>query len=204
MKIICIGRNYVEHARELNNPLPEAPVFFLKPGTALLIRNRPFYYPDFSSDIHYETELVLKICKVGKSIPEQFAGDYYDQVGLGIDFTARDLQQKCKEKGLPWEIAKGFDYSAPVSQRFIGKAQLPDPGNIHFHLMLNGARVQEGRSSDMIFSFEKIISYVSRFITLRTGDLIFTGTPAGVGPVKIGDKLEAYLEQEKMLSFFIK
>jgi 2-keto-4-pentenoate hydratase/2-oxohepta-3-ene-1,7-dioic acid hydratase in catechol pathway len=204
MKIICIGRNYVEHARELNNPLPKSPVFFLKPDTALLIKNRPFYYPDFSHDIHYETELVLKICKVGKSIPEQFAADFFDQVGLGIDFTARDLQQQCKEKGLPWEIAKGFDYSAPVSDHFIPKEQLPDLQNIQFHLMLNGVKVQDGKSSDMIFSFEKIISYVSGFITLRTGDLIFTGTPAGVGPVKIGDQLEAFLENKKMLSCSIK
>ena len=204
MKIICIGRNYVEHARELNNPLPQNPVFFLKPDTALVIRNRPFYYPDFSTDIHYETELVLKICKVGKSIPEKFAQDYYDQVGLGFDFTARDLQQKCKEKGLPWEIAKGFDYSAPISQEFIPKEHFTDLKNISFHLELNGKKVQEGHSGDMIFSFEKIIAYVSGFMTLRTGDLIFTGTPAGVGPVKIGDKLEAYLEEKLMLTCQIK
>jgi len=204
MKIICIGRNYVEHARELNSPLPENPVFFLKPDTALVIRNRPFYYPDFSNDIHYETELVLKICKVGKSIPEKYAQDYYNQIGLGFDFTARDLQQKCKEKGLPWEIAKGFDYSAPISPEFILKENLPDLKNISFHLELNGKRVQEGHSGEMIFSFEKIIAYVSQFMTLRTGDLIFTGTPAGVGPVKIGDKLEAYLEDRKMIICHIK
>lgn len=204
VKIICIGRNYVEHARELNNPLPENPVFFLKPDTALVIRNRPFFYPDFSTAIHYETELVLKICKVGKSIPEKFASDYYDRIGLGFDFTARDLQQKCKEKGLPWEIAKGFDYSAPVSMEFIPKSSFPDLNNIHFHMELNGNKVQEGNSGDMIFSFEKIIAYVSRFMTLRTGDLIFTGTPAGVGPVKIGDKLEAYLDGRKLLSCWIK
>ena len=204
MKIICIGRNYVEHARELNNPLPEKPVFFLKPDTALVIRNRPFYYPDFSTDIHYETELVLKICKVGKSIPEKLAHDYYDQIGLGFDFTARDLQQKCKEKGLPWEIAKGFDYSAPISHEFIPIESIPDLKNISFHLELNGNKVQEGNSNEMIFSFEKIIAYVSKFMTLRTGDLIFTGTPAGVGPVKIGDKLEAYLEGKLMLRCHIK
>lgn len=204
MKIICIGRNYVEHARELNNPLPQSPVFFLKPDTALVIRNRPFYYPDFSKDVHYETELVLKICKVGKSIPEKYAGDYYNQVGIGFDFTARDLQQKCKEKGLPWEIAKGFDYSAPISPEFIKKEDLANPQQINFHLELNGEKVQTGNSSDMIFSFEKIISYVSQFMTLRTGDLIFTGTPAGVGPVKIGDKLAAYLEGKLMLSCKIK
>jgi len=204
MKIICIGRNYVEHARELNNPLPQSPVFFLKPDTALVIRNRPFFYPDFSKDVHYETELVLKICKVGKSIPKKLAGDYYDQVGIGFDFTARDLQQKCKEKGLPWEIAKGFDFSAPISPGFIKKEDLPNLQKINFHLELNGEKVQSGTSSDMIFSFEKIISYVSQFMTLRTGDLIFTGTPAGVGPVKIGDKLEAYLEGKLMLSCSIK
>jgi acylpyruvate hydrolase len=204
MKIICIGRNYAEHARELNNQVPENPVFFLKPDTALVIRNRPFYYPDFSKDIHYETELVLKICKVGKSIPEKYAQDYFDQIGIGIDFTARDLQQKCKEKGLPWEIAKGFDYSAPISQEYISKVSFSNPENIRFHLLLNGNKVQEGHSADMIFSFEKIISYVSRFMTLRTGDLIFTGTPAGVGPVKIGDKLEAFLEDRLMLTCSIK
>lgn len=204
MKLICIGRNYVEHAKELNNPLPENPVFFLKPDTALVIKNRPFYYPDFSRDIHYETELVLRICKVGKSIPEKFAGDYYDSIGLGFDFTARDLQQKCKEKGLPWEIAKGFDYSAPVSPEFIPKNAFPDPENIDFHLELNGNVAQRGNSRDMIFSFEKVIAYVSRFMTLRTGDLIFTGTPAGVGAVKIGDKLDAYLGDRLMLTCRIK
>jgi acylpyruvate hydrolase len=204
MKIICIGRNYVEHIRELNSPLPENPVFFLKPDTALVIRNRPFYYPEFSQEIHYETELVLKICKVGKSIPEKYAGDYYDQIGLGFDFTARDLQQKCKEKGLPWEISKGFDYSAPISPDFVPKENLPDLKNISFYLELNGKKVQEGHSGAMIFSFEKIIAYVSKFMTLRTGDLIFTGTPAGVGPVKIGDKLEAYLEGKHVLTCNIK
>lgn len=204
MKIICVGRNYAEHARELNSPLPENPVFFLKPDTALVIRNRPFYYPEFSKEIHYEAELVLKICKVGKSIPEKYAGDYYDAVGIGFDFTARDLQQKCKEKGLPWEISKGFDYSAPISAEFVPKENLPDLKNISFHLELNGKKVQDGHSGDMIFSFEKIISYVSQFMTLRTGDLIFTGTPAGVGPVKIGDKLEGFLEEKKMITCLIK
>jgi 2-keto-4-pentenoate hydratase/2-oxohepta-3-ene-1,7-dioic acid hydratase in catechol pathway len=204
MKIICIGRNYIEHAKELNNPLPENPVFFLKPDTALLIRNRPFYYPDFSSDIHYETELVLKIGKVGKSVPEKYALDFIDKIGLGFDLTARDLQQKCKEKGLPWEIAKGFDYSAPLSDEFIEKEGFTDLRNIPFRLDLNGHTVQSGNSGDMIFSFEKIISYVSRFMTLRTGDLIFTGTPAGVGPIKIGDKLEGYLGEKLMLTCVVK
>jgi acylpyruvate hydrolase len=204
MKIICIGRNYAEHARELNNNVPDNPVFFLKPDTALVIRNRPFYYPDFSKDIHYETELVLKICKVGKSVPENYASEFYDRIGVGLDFTARDLQQKCKEKGLPWEIAKGFDYSAPISPEFIPKENFKDLKNISFHMLLNGNKVQQGNSADMIFPFEKIISYVSQFMTLRTGDLIFTGTPAGVGPVKIGDKLEIFLEGKSMLSCQIK
>lgn len=203
MKIICIGRNYVEHARELNNPLPEKPVFFLKPDTALIIRNRPFFYPEFSGDIHYETELVIKINRNGKYIEEKFAPGYYDQVGLGIDFTARDLQSECKEKGLPWEVAKGFDGSAPVS-RFMPLKELADPGNIHFHLELNGETVQEGESSLMIFSVNKVISYVSQFITLKMGDLIFTGTPKGVGPVKIGDHLAGYIEDRKMLDFRVK
>ena len=204
MKIICIGRNYIEHARELNNSLPENPVFFLKPDTALVIRNRPFFYPDFSKDIHYETELVLKVCKVGKSVPEKYAHEFYDKIGLGFDFTARDLQQKCKEKGLPWEIAKGFDYSAPISPVFIPKEQFNDLNNIRFSMLLNGNKAQEGNSGDMIFSFDKIIAYVSKFMTLRTGDLIFTGTPAGVGPVKIGDKLEAFLEDKLMLTCMVK
>ena len=203
MKIICIGRNYVEHAKELNNPLPENPVFFLKPDTALLLNNKPFQYPDFTTDLHYETELVLKICKTGKSIPEDKASDYFEEIGIGIDFTARDLQQRCKEKGLPWEIAKGFDHSAPLSDTFIQKDKLENQKAIRFHLQINGITVQQGNSADLIFPFEKVIAYVSRFITLSKGDLIFTGTPAGVGPVKIGDHLEAFLEGKKMLSFSI-
>jgi len=203
MKIICIGRNYHEHAKELNNPVPKEPVFFLKPDSAILIRNRPFYYPDFSEEIHYETELVLKINRVGKNIQEKFASTYYEEIALGFDFTARDLQKKSKEKGLPWEIAKAFDFSAPLGT-FINKNELPDLTQIKFHLELNGNKVQDGNSSEMIFTFDQIITYVSRFITLKTGDLIFTGTPAGVGPVKIGDKLEAFLEGELNLSCSIK
>jgi acylpyruvate hydrolase len=203
MKVICIGRNYAEHAKELNNPLPSAPVFFMKPETSLLTRNRPFYYPDFSTDIHYETEIVLRICKVGKNISERFAHTYYDAIGLGIDFTARDIQQVAKEKGLPWETAKAFDNSAPISE-FVPVSELPDVHNLEFKLLINGTQVQNGLASEMIFSFEKIISYISRFITLKMGDLIFTGTPAGVGPVKIGDRLEAFLGERKMLSFLIK
>lgn len=203
MKIICIGRNYAEHAKELNNPLPTTPVFFMKPETSLLTRNRPFYYPDFSTDIHYETELVLRICKVGKNISERFAHTYYDAIGLGIDFTARDLQQKAKEKGLPWEPAKAFDNSAPISE-FVPVSELTDVHKLEFKLLINGIQVQHGLASEMIFSYDKIISYISRFITLKMGDMIFTGTPSGVGPVKIGDRLEAYLGERKMLSFLIK
>ena len=203
MKIICIGRNYVEHAKELNNPLPERPVFFLKPDTAILIRNRPFFYPEFSKDIHYETELVVKIKRNGKHIHEKFAPKYYDSIALGIDFTARDLQKDCKAKGLPWEIAKGFDNSAPLSS-FISLNDLEDKENIRFHLELNGETIQIGESKDMIFSVDKVITYVSQFMTLKMGDLIFTGTPKGVGPVKIGDNLKGYLENRKMLDFNVK
>jgi len=203
MKIICIGRNYSEHARELNNTIPTEPVFFIKPDTALLIRNRPFYYPDFTTDLHYECELVFRICKLGRHINEKYAHSYYDAVGLGIDFTARDLQQKAKEKGLPWEKAKAFDYSAPVSG-FIPVKEFKDLKNLEFNLLLNGEKVQQGNSGDMIFPVETLIAYVSKFVTLRTGDYLFTGTPAGVGPVKIGDRLEAYLEGKKMLACEIK
>ncbi|MEI6887785.1 MAG: fumarylacetoacetate hydrolase family protein [Bacteroidales bacterium] len=203
MKIICIGRNYVDHIRELNNAVPGEPVFFLKPDTALLIRNRPFYYPSFSTDIQYELELVLKINKVGKHIQKQFAMTYCDEIGLGLDMTARDLQENAKKKSLPWAAAKGFDQSAPIS-RFFPLSRFSDTRNISFHLDLNGSTVQKGNSSLMIYSFEDIISYVSRFMTLRTGDLIYTGTPAGVGPVKIGDVLEGWLEEEKILKCGIK
>lgn len=203
MKIICIGRNYIDHAKELNNPIPEKPVFFLKPDTSLLLKNKPFYFPDFSNDIHYETELVIRICKNVKVIPERFAHTYYSEIALGIDFTARDLQANCKKKGLPWEIAKGFDGSAPLS-KFMSISDLKDSKNIQFHLKINGKVAQVGSSLDMIFSFEKIISYVSKFITLKMGDIVFTGTPAGVGPVKIGDHLEGFIEDQKMLDFYVK
>lgn len=203
MKTICIGRNYIEHAKELKNPLPEKPIFFLKPETAILIRNRPFFYPDFSNDIHYEVELVVKIGKNGKHIQEKFASTYYNEVALGIDFTARDIQQNCKSKGLPWEIAKGFDNSAPLS-KFIKLDELPEINNIGFKLELNGEVVQDGNSKNMIFSVDKIISYVSQFITLKMGDIIFTGTPEGVGPVKIGDQLVGSLEGREMFNFRVK
>jgi len=203
MKIICIGRNYVAHARELDNEVPTSPVFFMKPDSALVINNRPFFYPEFSNDVHHELEVVIRINRLGRSIEEQFADRYYNEVALGVDFTARDLQAEQKKKGLPWEIAKGFDYSAPVSE-FFPVEKFGDIHNLSFRLDLNGKTVQDGNTSLMIFSFEKIISYVSRFMTLKTGDLIYTGTPAGVGPVAINDRLEAYLEGEKLMDFPVK
>lgn len=203
MKIICIGRNYVEHAKELNNPVPEKPVFFMKPDTALLLKNNPFFYPEFTSDLHFETELVLKICKNGRHIEEKFANTYYDEIGIGIDFTARDIQAECKKKGLPWEIAKAFDQSAPMG-KFLPVSEFKDLSNINFELKINGETKQKGNSLDMIFSFDKVIAYVSKFVTLRTGDYIFTGTPEGVGPTKIGDHFEAFIEGKKLLSFNVK
>jgi acylpyruvate hydrolase len=202
MKIICIGRNYIEHAKEMMSDVPQTPVFFMKPETSLLFKNQPFYYPDFSKEIHYETEVVIKISRLGKRIEEKFAHRYYSELGLGIDFTARDLQQVCKEKGLPWEIAKAFEHSAPLSDTFINKEELSE--NIKFHLDINGKIVQQGETKDMIFSFDRIISYVSTFFTLKIGDLIYTGTPAGVGPVQIGDRLKAYMEDRLMLDFEIR
>ncbi len=203
MKIICIGRNYAEHAKELNNPVPTVPVIFMKPDTAILKDNKPFYHPTFSNDIHHELEIVLKIAKEGKHIAEKFAHKYYEEIGMGIDFTARDIQQKHKEKGLPWELAKSFDHSAPIS-RFIPKNQFKDLYQLNFHLELNGQTVQKGNTSDLLFQFEKLIAFVSQYITLKKGDLIFTGTPEGVGKVNIGDHLEGYLEGEKLLDFFVK
>jgi 2-keto-4-pentenoate hydratase/2-oxohepta-3-ene-1,7-dioic acid hydratase in catechol pathway len=203
MKIICIGRNYVDHIKELNNAIPSSPVFFLKPDTALLIRNRPFFYPPFSKEIHYEVELVLKICKVGKNIQKKFAHTYYDEIGIGLDMTARDIQDTAKQKGLPWAIAKGFDQSAPVG-KFLPKSTFTDMKNVGFHLEINGTTVQQGNSSLMMYDFDDIIFHISQYMTLRTGDYIFTGTPAGVGPVHIGDKLEAFIESEKLLSCMVK
>lgn len=203
MKIICIGRNYVAHARELNNEVPDKPVFFMKPDSALVTANRPFFYPDFSKNVHHELEVVIRINRLGRSIEEKYADRYYNELALGIDFTARDLQDEQKKKGLPWEIAKGFDYSAPISE-FFPVEKYGDIHNLSFRLDLNGKTVQDGSTSLMIFSFEKIIAYVSRFMTLKTGDLIFTGTPAGVGPVAINDRLEAYLEGDKLMDFPVK
>jgi len=203
MKIIAIGRNYAEHAKELNNPVPTTPVIFLKPDTAVLKDNKPFYLPDFSDDVHYELEVVLKICKEGKHIAEKFAANYYDEVGLGIDFTARDIQTKHKEKGLPWELAKAFDNSAPISL-FTPKSDFEDLYNLNFELKINGESRQVGHTKDLLFSFEKIISFVSQYITLKKGDLIFTGTPQGVGKINKGDKLEAWLEGKQLLNFDVK
>ncbi|OFY92299.1 MAG: 2-hydroxyhepta-2,4-diene-1,7-dioate isomerase [Bacteroidetes bacterium RIFCSPLOWO2_12_FULL_31_6] len=203
MKIICIGRNYAEHAKEMNAAVPTEPVFFLKPDTAIIKNGQPFYYPDFSKEIHHEVELVLKISKPGKNIELQFANKYYDEIGIGIDFTARDIQAECKEKGLPWEKAKAFDGSAPIG-KFIEKKKIADVNNINFHLSINGNTVQKGNTKDLIFTFDSVIAYVSKFFTLKKGDLIYTGTPEGVGPVKIGDKLEASIENETLLSLEIK
>lgn len=203
MKIICIGRNYVAHAKELNNDVPGKPVFFMKPDSALVINNRPFFYPDFSKNVHHELEVVIRIDRLGRSIEEKYASRYFSEIALGVDFTARDLQDEQKKKGLPWEIAKGFDYSAPISE-FLPVSKFEDIHELSFNLDVNGKRVQDGNTSLMIFSFEKIIAYVSRFMTLKTGDLIYTGTPAGVGPVEVNDRLEAYLEGEKLMDFPVK
>ncbi len=204
MRIFAIGRNYAEHIQELNNERPDEPVIFTKPDTAILRGNAPFYYPSFSNDIHHEVELILRICKEGKNIEEKFASKYYDAIGVGIDFTARDIQSKLKAKGLPWDIAKGFNGSAPISDKFIAIDQFPDKKAINFKLELNGELKQTGNTSLLLFSFDYIISYLSTFFTLRTGDLIFTGTPKGVGPVVIGDTLTAYIEDEKLLEFEVK
>lgn len=203
MKILAIGRNYAAHIAELNNERPEEPVIFTKPETALLQNNAPFYYPDFSKNIHYEVEILLRICKHGKYIDRKFAHNYFDAIGIGIDFTARDLQDKAKEKGLPWDLAKGFNGSAPIS-KFIDKTEFPDIKNLNFSLKLDGAQKQLGNTSLMLFDFETIIAYISRFIMLKKGDIIFTGTPKGVGPIAIGNKLEAFIEDEKLLDVEIK
>lgn len=202
MKIFCVGRNYSEHAKELGNAVPEQPVIFSKPDTALLKDGEAFYLPDFSSDIHHEVELVIRISKMGKKIQEKFAHNYFTEIGLGIDFTARDVQTKLKEKGLPWELAKAFDGSAPLGN-FMPIAGV-DLKNISFSLTNNGQVVQQGHTSQMIFSFEQIISFVSQYFTLKVGDLIYTGTPAGVAKVTIGDKLEGFIGNQRMLTCEVK
>ncbi len=199
MKIICIGRNYAAHAAELNNPIPETPLLFLKPDTAVLKDGKAFYHPNFSNDIHHEIEVVLRICKNGKSIEQEFAHKYYDQSTLGIDFTARDLQSKCKEQGHPWEIAKAFDNSAVLGE-MMPLAELRNAdGHVDFSLSKNGVQVQHGNTSQMLSNFDAIISYASKFFTLQVGDLIFTGTPAGVSQVKIGDVLEGFVGGRRLL-----
>ena len=195
--------NYLHHIKELNNKIPTEPVFFLKPETALQPKGHPFFIPDFSNEIHYEIELVIKINKTGKHIEKKFAHKYYNEIGIGIDFTARDIQEKCKKNGLPWEKAKGFDGSAQISQHFINSNEL-NINNIPFRLEKNNLLVQCGNSKDMIFKFDYIISYISQFYTLKIGDLIYTGTPKGVGKIYKGDILSAYIKEEKMLEVKVK
>lgn len=203
MKIICIGRNYANHAKELKNEVPKEPVFFMKPDSAILQKSKLLFYPEFTRDLHYEVEVVIKINRVGKYIEEKFAHKYYDEIGLGIDFTARDLQEECKQKGLPWEKAKAFDQSAVLSREFISKKDV-DLNNLKFHLEKNGKMCQNGNTNEMIFNVDKLISHLSRFITLKKGDLIYTGTPEGVGPVKINDTLSGYIEDKKMFEIIVK
>ncbi len=202
MKIFCIGRNYTEHAKELNNAVPTSPLVFMKPDTALLLDNKPFYYPEFTKALHYEGEIVLRISKAGKHIEPQFAHKYYDQIAFGIDFTARDVQDDLKKKGQPWELAKAFDNSAVLSP-FMPLSSV-NPRNIRFQMHLNGAIVQDGDTADLIFDFDTVVSYISKYFTFKVGDLIYTGTPAGVGAVKIGDKLEGFIGEQKMLTCEIK
>ena len=203
MKIICIGLNYRDHAEEMKKALPDEPLVFLKADSALLKKNKPFFLPDFSADIHYEAEIVLHISKLGKTIAEKYAHRYYDSITLGIDMTARDLQASLSSSGMPWEISKSFDGAAPLGE-FIPVDEAGDPDRISFRLEKNGVRVQNGNTGNMIFGFDRIISHVSRFFTLKTGDLIFTGTPAGVGPVKRGDRLTGYIGEHRLIDFMIK
>jgi acylpyruvate hydrolase len=204
MKIICIGKNYALHAKEMESSVPEKPIFFLKPDTALLIEGNDFYYPDFTSNLHHEVELVIKIAKNGKHIKPEFVNDYVKEYSLGIDFTARDLQDEAKKKGMPWEIAKAFDQSAFISKTWIPFTNETAFNEVGFLLTVNDQLVQAGKASDMIFNVATVVSYVSQFITLRTGDLIYTGTPHGVGPVKQKDILEGFIGKQKMFSLAIK
>ncbi len=203
MKIFAIGQNYVEHNKELNSADPTEPVVFMKPDTAILRDNKPFFLPDFSKEIHYETELIIKINRIGKNISPKFAHRYYDEIGLGIDFTARDLQRRLKNEGKPWELCKAFDNSAVIG-RFIPKTELGEIQNIDFHLDINGKSVQQGNSKDMIFPIHELIAYVSKYFTLKIGDILFTGTPVGVGKVEIGDRLQGYIFDREMFDFQIK
>ncbi|MCU4156766.1 fumarylacetoacetate hydrolase family protein [Carboxylicivirga sp. A043] len=203
MKILCIGRNYVKHIEELNNQVPTEPVIFAKPDSALLLKNKPFFIPDFAEEFHHEVELVVKINRIGKNIAPQFAHRYYEEVALGVDFTARDLQSELKSKGLPWEKAKAFDGSAVLS-KFVNKEKFGDIQNVNFKMEKNGETVQNGNTGHMIFPIDRIISHVSQYFTLKIGDLIYTGTPAGVGPVAINDRLKGYIEDELMFDFLVK
>ncbi|WP_029038574.1 fumarylacetoacetate hydrolase family protein [Salinimicrobium xinjiangense] len=204
MKIICIGRNYTEHIAELKNERPEEPVIFLKPDSAILLKKQPFFIPPFSNDIHYEVELLVRINKIGKHIQQKFAHKYYDELGLGIDFTARDLQKKLKEKGLPWEKAKAFDGSAVIGEKWIEKSHFKDLNNINFSLEKNAEVVQTGTTSHMLWKIDEIIEYISQYFTLKIGDVIFTGTPAGVGPVAINDVLTGFIEDKQIFSIQVK
>ena len=205
MKIFAVGMNYAAHNKELQHTLliPEEPVIFMKPDSALLKDGKPFFIPDFSSEVHYETELVVRINRLGKNIAERFAHRYYDAATLGIDFTARDLQRKLRQAGNPWEISKAFDNSAAIGE-FVPVEKLGDLQNLHFRLDIDDACVQKGYSGDMLFGVDKIIAYISRFFTLKIGDLIYTGTPAGVGPVSVGQHLQGYLQDDKVLDFYVR
>ena len=200
MKIICIGRNYTDHISELQNEKPEDPVIFLKPDTSILLKKQPFFIPDFSEEVHYEVEVLVKIKKVGKHIQEKFAHKYYDEIGLGIDFTARDLQQKLKEKGLPWEKAKAFDGAAVIGEKWIAKDSVADINMLNFSLEKNGETVQKGNTEFMLWKIDELIAYVSQFFTLKIGDIIFTGTPAGVGKVSAEDRLTGFIEDKQIFS----
>ncbi|MEE2772682.1 MAG: fumarylacetoacetate hydrolase family protein [Bacteroidota bacterium] len=204
MKIICVGRNYTEHIAELANEKPDEPVLFMKPDTSVLLKKQPFFIPDFSTDVHYEVEVLVRINKIGKHIQPKFAHKYYEEIGLGIDFTARDLQQKLKEKGLPWEKAKGFDGAAVIGSRWINKAELGDVDHLDFRLEKNEEVVQKSNTSHMLWKIDELIAYLSTYFTLKIGDVIFTGTPAGVGPVAAEDQLTGFLQDKKMFSIKIK
>ena len=204
MKIICVGRNYTEHIAELENEKPEDPLLFLKPDTSILLKKQPFFIPDFSDDVHYEVELLVRINRVGKHIQRKFAYKYYDELGLGIDFTARDLQQKLKEKGLPWEKAKSFDGAAVIGRKWLPKKEFADVDNVGFELHKNNETVQKGNSSHMLWKIDELIEYISQFFTLKIGDIIFTGTPSGVGKVAIDDTLTGYIEGKEMFSIQVK
>jgi len=204
MKLIGIGRNYIEHAKELNNAVPSEPVIFLMPDTSLLRNDEDFYIPDFTNEVHHELEIVVRINKIGKNINSKFAHRYYEEIGVGIDFTARDLQAKLKSKGLPWSNAKGFDKASPISKTFINKSEFTSVDDIDFSLLKNGEIVQKGNTKDMIFKIDELIEHISKYYTLKIGDLIFTGTPAGVSKVEIGDRLEAFIGEKKMLTCDIK